>query len=457
MNTTHTPKSSRRWWKIAAWVMGGTLTLFLLTLAGAACWLWSWQWHSGLNFHESWTAEERAALTQFERYLHTQLAEDMGLIYDAAKLTLDRSAVAAEDALDESEEDEDEVVEDEEDEDWDTESPEPSGICTRLTTAVLMKLQIAPVDAALHEIAATGKGEPAKQVSTPVGEHVTPALLAAQIGDLPALKALIAHGADPNVIMTLDGQEMESILAPLLNGVFINSRTLPWEQRRDMLDFLHSHGADLNRSQKTVPHSLGIALMAREEPQAWLWALDHGKKVSADEFGDMLEDPAAMPLVERVLAEKLVDVNDTTGKQTPLQALAAGMYRVTVEALDTGRYEERLNLLLAAGADPNLTTQTTRRKPLEILLSRTDFERSDGMPENSCCIEGPDIRTRWQMMCDKLRSAGATPPTISDKDDDEYEIDEEDVTEEDDEEYELEEEMDAENEEDTVDDDLSEV
>lgn len=408
--------------------MGSTFTLLLLTLAGAACWLWSWQWHSGLSFHESWTAEERAALTQFERYLHTQLAEDMGLIYDAAKLTLEHATEEAEEALDESEEEEEEH-----EESSDTETPEPSGLVTRLTAAVLMKLQISPVDTALHEVAATGQGDPAEQVSTPAGEHVTPALLAAQIGDLAALKALIAHGAAPNVIMTHNGQEMETILAPLLNGMFINSRTLPWEQRREALDFLHSHGADLNSSKKIVPHSLRIALMARGEPQAWLWALDHGKTVSADEFGDMLEEPAAMPLVERVLAEKLVDVNDTTGQQTPLQALANIMSYVDIETLDAGRYAERLDLLLAAGADPNLTTQATQRKPLDMLKSRTSFERSDGMPENSCCIEGPDIRTRWQAMCDKLRSAGFTPPTVNDEDDenDEDVIDEEDAEDED--------------------------
>lgn len=429
MNTTNTPTSGRRWWRIAAWIMGSTFTLLLLTLAGAACWLWSWQWHSGLNFHESWTAEERAALTQFERYLHTQLAEDMGLVYDAAKLTLEHATEEAEEALDESEEEEDE-------ESFDTETPEPSGLVTRLTAAVLMKLQIAPVDTALHEIAATGQGDPAEQVSTPAGEHVTPALLAAQIGDLAALKALIAHGADPNVIMTHDGQEMETILAPLLNGMFINSQTLPWEQRREALDFLHSHGADLNRSKKIVPLSLRIALMARGEPQAWLWALDHGKTVSADEFGDMLEEPAAMPLVERVLAEKLVDVNDTSGEQTPLQALANIMSYVDIETLDTGRYAERLDLLLAAGADPNLTTQATRRKPLDMLKSRTNFERSDGMPENSCCIEGPDIRTRWQSMCDKLRAAGATSAphpstqTVGADDDDEALYDNDTETEE---------------------------
>ena len=124
----------------------------------------------------------------------------------------------------------------------------------------------------------------------------------------------------------------------------------------------------------------------------------------------MLEEPAAMPLVERVLAEKLVDVNDTSGEQTPLQALANIMSYVDIETLDFGRYAERLDLLLAAGADPNLTTQATRRKPLDMLMSRTNFERSDGMPENSCCIEGPDIRTRWQAMYDKLRTAGAPIP-----------------------------------------------
>ena len=425
MTTSDIPKS-RRWWRIAAWVMGSMFTLLLLTLAGTAWWLWGWQWHSGMSFHESWTAEERAALTQFERYLHTQLADDMGLVYEAVEDTMEEIAneVSAED-----EENNDETTDE-----WTKESnatpKEPLGLATRLTMAVLMKLQIAPIDAALHEVAATGKGDPAEFLATPVGAPMTPALLAAQLGDFPALKALISHGADPNIIMVSNGNECESLISPLLNGMFINSRFIPWEQRREMLDFLHSHGADLNRSKKIVPVSLKIALQAREEPLAWHWALDHGKTVSTDEFCDMLECPEGLSLAERVLAAKMVHVNDNSGRQTPLQALAHGMRYAEVEQLDAG-YEKLLELLLAAGADPSLTTAGTCRTPLEIMKSRTSFERADGMPENACCMEGPDIRTRWEMLCNKLASAGSInfspAPTDEEEDGDDEDADEEEV------------------------------
>ncbi len=415
MNTTDTPQSKRQWWRIATWFMISAFTLLLLTIAGSAWWLWGWQWNSGLNFHDSWTAEERTALTQFEQYIHTKLAEDMGLVTEAVQ-----------DSIDKINEDS-ELAEEESDDVWDEEAEaesrpkESASFATRLTIAMLLKLQIAPIDAALHELAATGKGAPAEPISTPAGDNVTPALLAAQIGDFPALKAFINHGASPNAMMTRNGKEMECILAPLLNGMFINSRTIPWEQRCEMLNFLHEHGANLNLSKEIVPHSLRIALLAREEPQAWLWALEHGKKVSTTDFCDMLESIHGMDLVEHVLAEKLVNVNDVSGKRTPLQALAEGMLYADAESIDSARYEERLNLLLAAGATPNLTTEHTPRTPLEILQSRTNFERSDGMPENSCCMDGPDIRCRWQLICNKLWTATYSSTDIDTESDNEEE------------------------------------
>jgi len=132
--TTYVIPKSRRLWRIAAWVMGSMFTLLLLTLAGTAWWLWGWQWHSGMSFHESWTAEERAALTQFERYLHTQLADDMGLVYEAVEDTMEEIAneVSAEE-----EENDDETTDE-----WTKESnatpKEPLGLAARLTMAVLM-------------------------------------------------------------------------------------------------------------------------------------------------------------------------------------------------------------------------------------------------------------------------------------------------------------------------------
>ena len=53
--------------------------LLILTLAagGGAIWLWGWTWKGTPAFHESWTPEERTAITEFDCYLRQQYAEDM--------------------------------------------------------------------------------------------------------------------------------------------------------------------------------------------------------------------------------------------------------------------------------------------------------------------------------------------------------------------------------------------
>ena len=159
-------------------------------------------------------------------------------------------------------------------------------------------------------------------------------------------------------------------------------------------------------------------------------------------------DAARSELVARLLREKRIDVNDTTGDDTALQRLATCMVYCDVEELENGSYEKELELMLAAGANPNLTTENTRQTPLQILEQRTDFERADGMPENSCCTAGPDIRTRWQMICNTMRLAasGYAMPLPADDEDDESDEDEE-MAEEDDAEEEYEEDSEEEYEE----------
>ncbi len=436
MNENTTPSPRRRWWRIAAWIMGSAFALLLLVPAGAACWLWSWQWNSGLSFHESWTTEEKAALADFDFYLRNQLGRDLEKLMNASAEGID--ALNAEMPIGEL-------------------PTPPTGLAARLAADLVLRLQVAPIASALEEVAESGKGDPAVPVSTLTGEtNITPAILAAQTAHLPALRALIAHGANPNTIMTCSSGkgkpvELETPITPLLSGNFINGQSLSWEKRREMLDFMLQHGADLNGTQKIISTSLTVALLMHLDASPWQWALDHGKSVSHEDFRNMIGsgDAARSDLVARLLREKRIDVNDTTGDDTALQRLAECMVYCDVEELENGSYEKELELMLAAGANPNLTTENTHRTPLQILEQRTDFERADGMPENSCCTAGPDIRTRWQMICDKVRAAAAghNMPLPTDEDeeaDDEEEIEEEDDSEE---EYEEESEYDEESEE----------
>lgn len=393
MTTNRISSARHKFLRTAAWIMGSLFTLLLLTLAGAAWWLWSWKWNDALNFHESWSAEEQAALTEFNIYMQDKLAEDMGM-----------AAV-----LDENE----------------------NSLITRILADIALRIAVAPINSALHEVAESGKGDPETMVSTPLGS-TTPAILATQIGHISALKALINHGANPNaVVRNPKEDEAESMFSPLLSGRFINNQKMAWEERRVALDFLVQRGGDINNGNKINSLSLQMALILEEDERPWHWALDNGKKVNIKDFCSMLDHalPSGANIIERILKEKRVDVNDVGDKRTALQTLAQAMCYAEVEELEQGYYENVLELLLAAGANPNLTTDNSASTPIQILERRTNFERADGMPENSCCLTGPDIRTRWRNICDKLRAASAysatVAPTDSEEDETEY-TDEED-------------------------------
>ena len=405
---TDNPSPNRRkWWSIAAWFMVSIFTLLLLTLGGTAWWLWGWKCNDELSFHESWTPAERAALTEFNTYLLTQLPNDLESVMTGiaeTTETLNNNLPVGEIPA------------------------APSGFSARIVSAVVLRLHIAPLVAALQEISASGKGDPQEPVSTPAANKTTPAILAAQTANLPALKALIAHGADPNAIAVLEQNgrmtELETPITPLISGAFINGRRLPWEERRETLDFMIGHGADLNSARKIIGTSLQLALYLSDDTKIWLWAIEHGRQLGIAEFKFLLGSghPSRTELVEHILSRKLINVNDISDDETALQFLAMRMTMADVEEIEQGSYEKELDLLLSAGADPYLTTSTTHRTPLNILTGRTNFERADGMPENSCCMESPDIRTRWVMLCDKLRAAGAnnfSPAPIDEEEEDE--------------------------------------
>lgn len=383
MTTTDTPKTNRKWWRIAAWLMGSTLTLLILTLAAGAWWLWGWQSDDELTFHESWSNEERAALTELNTYLHNGFAAEMK-----------------------------QLMEDETGE---------SSTESDISTAIMARTTAAPIAKRLAEIAASGSAADAEPVVTGTGlRNYEPSIMAAQTGHFEALKALIAHGANPNATLLMNNDTpdyaLDTPLSPLLSGNFAGTRSIPWEQRREMVEYLLQHGAELNDKHNMNGTALKVALIIRNEAEPWLLALKHGKKVSQREFIDTLLAPAGMPVLRKMIESKQVNVNDNSGDYTPLQSLAEYMCYCDPEELDQGEYEARLDMLLAAGANPNIrcmSLDACKRTPVQLMESRTNFECADGMPENSCCTIGPDIRTRWQNMCDKLRAAGTNTPAIS--------------------------------------------
>ena len=164
----HTTASPKRW-RIAAWIMCSTFSLLLITLIAAIWWPWGWKWNSELTYHESWSAEERAALAEFDAYIRRRCAKEL-----AAQLELE---VLGE-----------------------------KGLHRDITLAVLARKFCAPVREQVIQIAESGN---ARQPSFVFMEKqgVTPAIIASIAGHLGAVKAFIAHGADPNACINSGDEE----------------------------------------------------------------------------------------------------------------------------------------------------------------------------------------------------------------------------------------------------------
>lgn len=152
MQASPAPNSRRKWWRIAAWFMSCAFGLLLLTLGGITWWIWGWQWQGEPKYHEGWSQEERAALTEFGAYLRRQAAPNEN----------------------------------------------NQGLADTISTAITAKLTVEPLISELNKVATSGHGEPAALV-----------ILAAQSGHLDALKALAAHGAvmSTEVIIPLLGSD----------------------------------------------------------------------------------------------------------------------------------------------------------------------------------------------------------------------------------------------------------
>lgn len=373
-----------------------TLTLLLLTGGGFA-WLWCWSWKAAPEFHDSWSEEERAALLELDREIRQALAE----------------AISSVDAF-----------------------PDLLGIfqgqshleafLDALHTVYVGRGLSADLNRRLHRIAHNGQGADDRMISYgPQQQHQTTlTIFAAQTGQLQALEALVAHGADPNtIIYTENAQEGETPLTPVINGHFLNGASIPWKERQKTADFLLQLGADINGSKRIIGIACDMPIMleARSDSRPWLWALDHGKTMSIENLCNIVACRGATPVLERVLREKRIDLNDAGGKRTVLQALLQSVSYVfdeeTWQELQERQIEQRLDLLLAAGAAPNLVPRDGEaRHPdesnEEYEIRCNQFTGDDRYPLD--IVTGaqeqatlPAHRELCRRLIEKLRAAGA--------------------------------------------------
>lgn len=326
--------------RYAGCTLAGLLIALLLAAGGGALWLWGWTWKAAPSFHESWAAEERTAIAEFDAYLRQQYAADAVDIM-MAYARFFQEAMGGE------------VI-----------SP---GVVEQLAAAYVARIVAAPVSGMLHRFAESGDASAADTVSFQDMHGLTPAIIAAQTGHLKALEALVRHGANPNAISiskpdeNTEPREGDTPISPLLSGHFTNGRRLPWETRRQTAAFLLAHGCNLNTSRRINKLNCDMALLLRtpESIAPWEWALDHGMSMNLENLNLIVTFAKGQPVLERVLREKLVDVNDVSGSRTVLQSLLL----VLLQPYDEETWgqdqpdmfmEKHLDMLLAAGADPNL-------------------------------------------------------------------------------------------------------
>ena len=241
--------------------------------------------------------------------------------------------------------------------------------------------------------------------------------MAAGRGQLRAVEALVAHGANPNAVSKLEEEyyhplELETPLTPILSGHFLGDAEIPWEERRKTAEFLLANGADINGTKRSIGFACDIALMLSQprDTRPWMWAIDHGKTVSVENFCTMLALEEAGELVERVLREKLVNLNDTSYERTALQSLLAKLMGKKAPAAmeELQLLEKRLDMLLEAGADPNLVPdEAAPPRPGESEEEYQDrLNQFNGIRETPLeivehALQAPDS-TEYHKLCERL-------------------------------------------------------
>lgn len=391
----------RRWTKRLGIFLGSAALAMLLLTGGGTVWLWCWSWDGAPVFHESWNEAERAALLQLDDELRQALQETVSSVDarpDFFGLLVGQNNLEA--------------------------------LADELHTIYIGRELSAKFHEQLHRVAGNGNGADDELITygTNPAHQTTLAIWAALTGNLPALEALVAHGANPNTLLYDDkGTEMDTPLTPVINGCFLNGERVPWEKRRETADFLLQHGADINGTKRVIGLACDLPLVLHGESAPWFWALDHGKTMSIENLCNIVAEEGAMPVLERILREKRIDINDVSGTKTALQALLHPLRYVpddeAWQELQERQIEPRLDMLLAAGVVPALLPKEAEaQRPGE-----SDNEYHERLLNTRACddlpadivlsaleqAELPQHRELCQRILNTLRAVGAEKPASS--------------------------------------------
>lgn len=337
-----------RWFRCIFAVLGGILVVGVMLTGWGAWWLYGWMNGEITDFHESWTPEERAALVQLDEHMRRDFSYNLA---DEAESRVER-----------------------------------------LIQDIVLAAVVRPSMVQLEDIATSGRADKVENTAIPAlvakllsfDLQTNIGVLAAQAAELSALRALVAHGLDANtrMLMIQDGvpSEMsEVLLSPVLNNSFTNGRKLPWSERVETANFLVAHGARLN-GVPIIPVSCKMPLLLESDAQPFLWAIEQGLRPDDSDALFMVASPGGLPVLALVLEKKLVDVNTYTEGETLLQSLVDATQALRWYDADempaeirSRQFEEKMALLLSAGANPDLVPDTARmvRKPGE---DENDYE-----------------------------------------------------------------------------------
>lgn len=391
----------RKFLRFGLWSFITLLALSIIAVGVEYIRTHSWQWRSDLHFHDSWTKEERTALAQFDLYLRTQFEQDsykeisnISSFVELIKLHLS-------------------------DNETQHGAPTPDlweALQLRISTAYMAYFHAAPALQKLRHIIQCGKARNNEYYHTEAMQNLTPTIFAAQMGHTDAVKALIAHGSNPNAIAYMNSDdearkiECETPMTPFLSGNVWGwkQKQMPWKKRLEVCEYLIKHGADINATKRIIGVVCSIALVKEEyETEPWIWALKQGKKVTGEEFDLLLSLSNSLEILKFILKEKRVDLQTIEGTEyAPLQTLMeqAGE-QMDMEGFSDLQISEKLDLLLEHGAAPNRchTPVTTGHAesipcpdlPLDLFLRSIEYHSS------------PEMLDAQKQIIRKMQAAGA--------------------------------------------------
>lgn len=325
----------------------GGLLLLLLAAGGGYVWLSSWKWYPLPAFHESWTPEERAALSRFDSYLtdggfERDFLKGMNTVSEnidslRAELGYERASAAERVRI----------------------RLEQQAI-TLYTSYMLGK----PMRRELAAIVTSGsaKREP---LTLQASVKDTPARFALYTGHTESAKAMIRHGADVNFH---NPGTKETLLSCLLGNRSVSgTHPLPLQERLNTVDWLVEQGADVHSLRESLRYAPLLAGQEQERILRWLHAHNFGTEPYEDgsPVYEFMCSSAEMSFWKEMFSSGKLSVNDNRGNKTPMQVLCGSLYSES--------QVQMLEWMLRRGASPNIPAQLEglfpHEQPLELLLA----------------------------------------------------------------------------------------